>query len=215
MAYYPLDDKKGYEATIAEIMQIMIEDIPITGECLFRLLKNAMQYLQTGSEWHNDLFSTELHFLAEEQAFVFIPRLLEKGYSKGECEYVVQQVADWWETYQSVLLCTICYAFSLMKNKKLFENRGKITELRKSHEKGKPFNESQKKYLEAVDTALVENVSASKETVEFAAVLTGKHLEYLTAHKSNAYRIASMRKMLTEVILEAPSSVIWEIINMA
>lgn len=215
MSYYPLDDSKNIEAVIAEITQEMIENTHLTGEVLFSILRNLMLYLRTGMEVYNDMFGFELHFIAEEQAFLHVPMLQERGLNKGECEYVAQQVGDWWETYQSVLLCTVCDAVSRMKKRGFFKDKGKIAELRKSYEAGKVFNESQKKYLTRINMALLDEVNTNKRTMEFAARYMFEPLEYFTANKSIEYRVDAMQNMLMEVILESPASTIGEFINMA
>lgn len=215
MSYYPLDDSKNIEAVIAEITQEMIENTHLTGEALFSILRNLMLYLRTGMEVYNDMFGFELHFIAEEQAFLHVPMLQERGLNKGECEYVAQQVGDWWETYQSVLLCTVCDAVSRMKKKGYFKDKGRIAELRKSFETGKAFNESQKKYLARINRALLDEVNTNKRTMEFAARCMYEPLDYLTGNKPIEYRADAMQNMLMEVILESPPSVIGELINMA
>ena len=215
MSYYPLDDSKDYETVIAEITQKMIENTHVTGEALYSILRNLMLYLRTGMEGYNDMFGFELHYIAEEQAFLYVPMLQERGFNKGECEYVVRQVGDWWESYQSVLLCTVCDAISRMKRRGLFKDKGKITELRKSYEAGKVFNESQKKYLTRINMALIDEVNTNKRTMEFAARYMFEPLEYFTANKSIEYRVDAMQNMLMEIILELAASAIGEFINIA
>ena len=215
MSYYPLDDSKGFEAVITEITHMMIDNTHVTGKTLFGLLGNLMLYLRTGMEVYNDLFGFELHYIAEEQAFLYVPMLQDRGFNKGECEYVVQKVGDWWETYQSVLLCTVCDAVSRMKKKGYFKDKGSIAELRKLFETGKAFNESQKKYLARINRALLDEVNTNKRTMEFAARYMYEPLDYLTGNKPIEYRADAMQNMLMEVILESPPSVIGELINMA
>ncbi len=216
MSCYQKDNKKDYESVIVELMQKMIAQVDIKGDRLYRLLSNLMQYLNTGKDWYNDLFGTELHFFALERALLFVPELYERGFTKTECDHIAQQVAEWWESYQSVLLCTLSDAFSLMKKKRLFDNRAKICELRKSYSMQKDFNESQKKFLELVHNALVEATSTSGNwCMAFSAGYMGKSLAYLEGYKSDEYRINSMQKMLMEVLLKFPSITIGEIINLA
>lgn len=215
MVYYPLDETKGYDAAISELMQMMVENTQVKGELLFSLLRNLMQYLKKGVEWYNDLFCFELHFTAVEQAFLYVPLLQERGFNKDECEYVVREVSDWWESYQSVLLCTICDSVSRMKKKGFFDNKGKLTELRKSYEMGKTFNKSQKEYLARINMALLDEVNTNKNVMELAARFMFKSIEYLTGYKSIEYRIDAMQKMLMEVLLESSATVIGELISMA
>lgn len=206
------NEEKVNIATLKLIKELV--KAPMSGQQVVGFLKHAMQGDVMGSLMNGLLYVSELTVYAEDTAKKHLTDLIDQGFSKDECTFILDCASQSYTTYLIKHYRIITHAICSLKEKGVFNNRYKVAELYQTFFSGKEFNESQMKFLAQIQKELERQKSLTDNALLLASHIMGVDTAYLNGFTSDEEQLNALLLTFVAVMFVNDSIDFWELVNM-